>query len=75
LGACRRRSQEAGSIASPVSRVQPHHSTARDPGFEMLKSTGTIGLGWRSQIESSPGHCGVFLHVWLSVGRHSKNTA
>jgi len=31
-------------VASPVSLVQPHHSTARAPGVEMLKSTGTIGF-------------------------------
>ena len=30
--------------ASPVSLVQPHHSTARDPGCEILKSTGMIAF-------------------------------
>src|SRR5882762_9236342 len=38
-------------VASPVSLVQPHHSTARAPGFEMLKSTGTIGF--RSEEHTS----------------------
>src|SRR6266850_5457986 len=61
-------------VASPVSLVQPHHSTARAPGFEMLKSTGTIGFTWRSQIAPLPGHSCVFMHAWLLLGWHSKNT-
>src|SRR5262249_43318169 len=32
------------SVASSLSLVQPHHSTDREPGREMLKSTGTTAF-------------------------------
>src|SRR5882762_11652056 len=41
----------------------------------MLKSTGTTAFTRRSQIAPLPGHACVFMHAWLLLGWHSKNTA